>query len=81
MKEKKGPLSLANAIVIAITLLLFIVALFVKGFTHDLILEAAVFLVSVKLILATHQIRYQTKRVEGKLDNILNAIKKDPNVK
>ncbi len=38
-------------ITILITLVLFIAALFTKGFTHDLLLEAGVFLVSVKLIL------------------------------
>ncbi len=30
--------------------MLFTAALFLKGFTHDLLLEAGVFLVSVKLI-------------------------------
>jgi len=37
-------------IVIILTAALFAVALFVKGFTHDLLLEAGVLLVSVKLI-------------------------------
>jgi len=39
-----------------ITLLLFIAALFVKGFTHDLLLEAGVFLVSVKVIMMAYKI-------------------------
>ncbi len=37
-------------VVIAITLVLFLVALFLKGLSHDLLLEAGVFLISVKLI-------------------------------
>ena len=41
--------------VIAITLILFVSALFVKGFTHDLLLEAAGFLVSVQLIILSHR--------------------------
>jgi len=41
----------ATALVIALTVGLFIAALAVKGFTHDLFLEIAVFLVSGKLIL------------------------------
>lgn len=45
-----------NAIVIALTFILFAAALFFKGFTHDLLLEAGVFLVSVKLIIGMHQI-------------------------
>ncbi len=36
-------LGLGSLAVITITLILFVTALFVKGFTHDLLLEAAVF--------------------------------------
>ncbi len=42
-------------LVIVITFILFGVALFSKGFTHDLLLEAGVFLVSVKLILMSYK--------------------------
>ena len=42
-------------IVIVITVLLFTVALFVKGFTHDLLLEAGVLLVSIKLIMMAYR--------------------------
>jgi c-di-AMP phosphodiesterase-like protein len=42
-------------IVIVITFLLFIVALFVKGFTHNLLLEAGVLLVSIKLIMMAYR--------------------------
>ena len=44
-----------SIVVIALTLVLFIVALFLKGLTHDLLLEAGVFLVSVKLIMMSHK--------------------------
>jgi len=44
-----------SMIVIVITFVLFILALFTKGFTHDLLLEAGVFLVSVKLIMMAHK--------------------------
>jgi hypothetical protein len=40
-----------SAVVVLVTLVLFLVALFTKGLTHDLLLEAGVFLVSVKLII------------------------------
>ncbi len=40
----------ASIAVIVITLLLFVAALATKGLTHDMLLEAGVFLVSVKLI-------------------------------
>ena len=46
---------LGSLIVIVITFILFAVALFTKGFTHDLLLESGVFLVSVKLILMAYK--------------------------
>ena len=45
----------ASIIVIFITLVLFIAALFYKGLTHDILMEAGVFLVSVKLILMSYK--------------------------
>jgi len=44
-----------SMIVIVITFVLFILALFTKGFTHGLLLEAGVFLVSVKLIMMAYK--------------------------
>jgi hypothetical protein len=40
---------------LAITVVLFVVALFDKGLTHALLLEAGVFLVSVKLVLMSYK--------------------------
>jgi len=42
-------------IVILITVLLFTVALFVKGFTNALLLEAGILLVSIKLIMMAYR--------------------------
>ena len=42
-------------IVILITVLLFVFALFVKGFTNALLLEAGVLLVSIKLIMMSYR--------------------------
>jgi len=42
-------------IVIVITVLLFTVALFVKGFTYNLLVEAGVLLVSIKLIMMAYR--------------------------
>jgi len=64
-------LSLGSLVVIIVTLILFVTALFVKGFTHDLLLEAAIFLVSVKLILLTYQSNQGVAAIEKKLDLIL----------
>ena len=59
--------------VIAITLILFVGALFVKGFTHDLLLKTAVFLVSVKLIILSYRNSQGVVSIAKKLDLILSA--------
>jgi hypothetical protein len=46
-----NPLDRSTQLTRAITPALFVVALFEKGFTHDLLLTAAVVLVSTKLVL------------------------------
>lgn len=61
-------------LVIIITLFLFVAALFIKGFTHDLLLEAGIFLVSVKLILMTYKNSIATDTLQNKLDEIHLAV-------
>lgn len=56
--------------VIVITLVLFIAALFAKGFTHDLFLEAGVFLVSAKLILMSYKSKVQNDKLLSELEAI-----------
>ena len=66
-------LGLGSIAVIAVTFVLFVIALFVKGFTHDLLLEAAVFLVSVKLIIMTYRNSQGVEAIEKKLDLVLSG--------
>lgn len=66
----------ANTSVIALTFILFVAALFTKGFTHDLLLEAGVFLVSVKLILGVKLISLEQKRLHQKIDQLIDLNKK-----
>ena len=60
--------------VIITTFVLFIVALFVKGLTHELLLEAAVLLVSIKLILMAYSNSVSSKKLEKKLSDIEEKI-------
>lgn len=60
----------ASAFTLALTLVLFVIALFVKGLTHDLLLEAGVFLVSIKLVLANYKHEQGTRRLLDRLDHI-----------
>ncbi|MDH3573035.1 MAG: hypothetical protein C0611_12845 [Desulfobacteraceae bacterium] len=59
-----------SMIVIIVTFLLFIMALFAKGLTQDLLLEAGVFLVSVKLIMMAYHNSVFIKSIENELKEI-----------
>jgi hypothetical protein len=61
--------------IILVTILLFVTALFVKGFTHDLLLEAGVLLVSIKLILMAYRNSLNYSDVKKDLDEIKLLLK------
>ena len=71
----KHPLGLTSFAVIILTFVLFVAALFTKGWTHDLLLEAGVFLVSVKLIIMSFKNTVAVEAIENKLDQILTEEK------
>jgi hypothetical protein len=56
--------------VIALTLILFITALFLKGFSHDMLLETGVFLISVKLIMMSYKNSVLARNMEDRLKEI-----------
>ena len=64
-------------VVILLTVGLFGLSLAVKGFTHELFLEAGVFLVSVKLILTTGKNAESEKRLERQLAQIKALLARD----
>ena len=66
----KKHFDVGSMIVIIVTFFLFILALFTKGFTHDLLLEAGVFLVSVKLIMMGYHNSVYIKSIENELKDI-----------
>jgi len=66
---------IGSIIVIVITFVLFTIALFFTGFTHDLLLEAGVFLVSVKLIIMTYKASVFSKDIYRELEEIKNLLK------
>jgi len=66
---------IGSIIVIAITFILFAMALFFTGFTHDLLLEAGVFLVSVKLIMMAYKSSVTSEYIHRELEEIKNLIK------
>jgi hypothetical protein len=68
-----------SAVVIGLTLLLFVVSVFVKGFTHELLLEAGVFLVSVKLILMAQKNCVSAKVIGQRLERIATLLERIQN--
>jgi hypothetical protein len=61
--------------VIVVTILLFIVSVFVKGFTHELLLEAGVLLVSIKLILMAYRNSVSFDALKRELTEIKQLLK------
>jgi hypothetical protein len=68
---------IGSIIIIFITLLLFALALFTSGFTHNLLLEAGVFLVSVKLIMMAYKNSIHVNMIERELTEIKELIKQN----
>ena len=64
-------LDIGSILVAIVTLVLFGAALLVKGITHDLFLEAGVFLVSVKIMATAYKHSLAVRQLNEKLDKIL----------
>ncbi len=69
-------LDFGSMVIIVLTLVLFLVALFVKGFTHELLLEAGVFLVSVKLILMNFKNNISVRLADERLAEMQDALRR-----
>lgn len=72
-------LSTTDIVVILITTILFIVALFVKGLTQDLLLEAGVLLVSIKIIMMNYKNAQTNKIVLKELGEIKEVLSETKN--
>lgn len=66
----KRYISTADIIIIGITVILFVVALFVKGLTQDLLLEAGILLISVKIILMNYSNKQLNREILRKLEEM-----------
>jgi len=66
---------IGSIVVIAMTLVLFVMALFFTGLTHALLLEAGVFLISVKLIMMAYKNSVISNKIEAELREIKGLIK------
>ena len=73
----KRYLSNMDILIIGITFFLFLAALFVKGLTKDMLLEAGVLLVSIKLIMMNYKTNMSTKRMLMELKEIKKNLNKN----
>lgn len=63
-----------SVLIVLITFVLFAIALFVKGLTKDLLLEAGVLLVSIKLIMMAYKTRITNEIIKQELEEIKQMI-------
>ena len=76
MKSFLRYFDIATLATIVITFILFVVSLFLKGFTHELFLEAGVFLISVKLVMMSYRHREAEVGMEGSLKDIKETLRR-----
>ena len=62
--------------IIFITFTLFVVSLFQKGLTHEILVDTGIFLVSVKLIVMSFKNNLYVKDLNQQLEEIKKLIKK-----
>ena len=80
MSDIQRHLDIGSRIVILVTLVLFVAALFFKGFGHDLLLEAGVFLVSVKLIMMAYKNSVAARQLNDRLDGVQTTLARIENI-
>lgn len=76
MKKILHYFGISSIIVIFLTLVLFISALYFTGLTHDILLETGVFLVSVKLIFMSYRNKLLGDSLHNELSEIHSLLKK-----
>ena len=74
MPDIQQHLDFRSKLVIATTIVLFVAAIFIKGLGHELLLEAGVFLVSVKLIMMAHKNSVATRQMNDRLDGLKTTL-------
>lgn len=71
LTARKKRTAIASWLTVFVTTALLVASLIEKGFTHEILLEAAVFLVSLKLVIAMHRSQLDNQETQTKLDALL----------
>ncbi len=77
LSKLRDQLDTASSVVIVITFILFVVSLFLKGLSHDILLDSGVLLVSVKLIIMSYKNNVNINEVNKQLGEIKKLVKKE----
>jgi len=67
-------LTLGDIVILTITVLLFVVAIFTEGFIHNLSLEAGILLVSIKAIMIGYKIKLLNRAILKELGDIKETL-------
>ena len=76
MRDIQRHLDSWSWVVIGLTFIMFIAALFLKGLSHDLLLEGGVFLVSVKLIMMAYKNSVTATELNDRLDRLEKTLRR-----
>jgi len=76
MPSRPNRIDLASYVVMIITFVLFVIGAVEKGLTQELLLEAGVFLVSVKLILMSAKSNVTAQQIANRLDAIQASLER-----
>ena len=76
LEVRRRKIDTASALTLIVTLLLFAIAVFEKGLTHELLLEAGILLGSAKLVLASFQAKVLNEAIERKLEAVSLQLQK-----
>ncbi len=74
--EIRKNLDQGSLVVMSVTFALFALALIAKGITHDLLLEAGVFLVSVKLIMMAYKLSVTANQTKAQLAELVETVRR-----
>jgi hypothetical protein len=69
-------IDVGSVVVMVVTCVLFVAALVAKGLTHDLLLEAGVFLISVKLMIMAYKNGAAMLEMQVTLEEMTAAIRR-----
>ena len=67
---------MGSMVIIFITFTLFVVSLFQKGLSHEILIDTGIFLVSVKLIVMSFKNNLYMKDLNQQLEEIKKLIRK-----